>query len=345
MKYLQGVITNDIYKEASKPGFYSAFLNAQGRVLNDVWIYKDGGEHSWLIEVDAKEVEVLAKHITRYRMRAKFEVNVEKDRDVWSFWGEERDLSIGEKGIVCPDNRVSMMGFRVILDGGSDALQKWELIPMKEGMLPEDVYRVRRYLLGVPEGQGEILRGTALPQESNLDVMGGIDYEKGCYVGQELTIRTHHMGVVRKRIVPMVLLEDGEHLPSLGIFDWKGGDLAQGLKGGESIKKVEKKGSAEEEWLSSLGNLGLDLGGEESIKKVGGKRSAGKWLSGVGNLGLGLARLDQMGWWIMGKSKRKKDDDDDDDDPDEFVVEGKGEKKGEVKKIRVMAFPPAWVET
>ncbi|KAA8568184.1 hypothetical protein EYC84_008576 [Monilinia fructicola] len=276
-KYLQGVITNDIYKEGSKGGFYSAFLNAQGRVLNDVWIYRDvndgkGGE-SWLIEVDAKEVEVLAKHIKRYRMRAKFDVEVvrEEDRSVYSLWGavggvkwETGDHGIGEK----------------ILD--------W----------------------GVPEGQDEILRESALPQESNVDVMGGIDYGKGCYVGQELTIRTHHMGVVRKRIVPMMLIPDGEDMPGLGGLRFHGGSLASGLVGGESIKKV------------------------------GGKRPAGKWLSGVGNLGLGLARLDEMGRWMTEAGEGN-----DGASSEEFVVEGKGEKEGEVKKIRVRAFPPAWIET
>ncbi|KAB8296364.1 hypothetical protein EYC80_009123 [Monilinia laxa] len=312
-KYLQGVITNDIYKEGSKGGFYSAFLNAQGRVLNDVWIYKDlhggkGGEN-WLIEVDAKEVEVLAKHIRRYRMRAKFDVEIvrEEDRGVYSLWGAVGDVKweTSDHGIVCVDSRAPGMGKRIISNGAG--IQTEDNDVQVQG---DDVYRVRRYLIGVPEGQNEILRESALPQESNVDVMGGIDYGKGCYVGQELTIRTHHMGVVRKRIVPMMLVPDGEDMPGLGELRFHGGDLASGLVGGESIKKV------------------------------GGKRPAGKWLSGVGNLGLGLARLDEMGRWMTETGEGNHGD-----SSEEFVVEGKGEKEGEVKKIRVRAFPPAWIET
>lgn len=313
-KYLQGVITNDIYKEGSKGGFYSAFLNAQGRVLNDVWIYRDvnggkGGE-SWLIEVDAKEVEVLAKHIKRYRMRAKFDVEVvrEEDRSVYSLWGAVGGVKweTGDHGIVCVDSRAPGMGKRIISNGGARIRAEDEDVQVQG----DDVYRVRRYLIGVPEGQDEILRESALPQESNVDVMGGIDYGKGCYVGQELTIRTHHMGVVRKRIVPMMLIPDGEDMPGLGGLRFHGGSLASGLVGGESIKKV------------------------------GGKRPAGKWLSGVGNLGLGLARLDEMGRWMTEAGEGN-----DGASSEEFVVEGKGEKEGEVKKIRVRAFPPAWIET
>ncbi|KAA8568183.1 hypothetical protein EYC84_008576 [Monilinia fructicola] len=206
-------------------------------------------------------------------MRAKFDVEVvrEEDRSVYSLWG-----AVGGVKWETGDHGIG----EKILD--------W----------------------GVPEGQDEILRESALPQESNVDVMGGIDYGKGCYVGQELTIRTHHMGVVRKRIVPMMLIPDGEDMPGLGGLRFHGGSLASGLVGGESIKKV------------------------------GGKRPAGKWLSGVGNLGLGLARLDEMGRWMTEAGEGN-----DGASSEEFVVEGKGEKEGEVKKIRVRAFPPAWIET
>lgn len=279
--------------------------------MNDVWIYRDGdeGENNWLVEVDTKEVEVLAKHIRRYRMRAKFDVEIvdEEKRGVWSLWGETKGFE-GQGGIVCVDGRAPGMGLRIISEGG-------EGVKFGDGdgglmRQEEDVYRVRRYFIGVPEGQDEIRRESALPQESNIDVMGGIDYGKGCYVGQELTIRTHHMGVVRKRIVPMMLVPDGEDMPGLGGLRFKGGSLASGLVGGENIKKI------------------------------GGKRPVGKWLSGVGNLGLGLARLDEMGRWMLEDEEAGNGDIN-----EEFLVEGKGEEEGDVKKIRIRAFPPAWIET
>lgn len=65
-------------------------------------------------------------------------------------------------------------------------------------------------LLGVPEGSTEIASGSALPLESCMDYMGGIDFRKGCYVGQELTVRTYHTGQTRKRIMPIRLLPPDE---------------------------------------------------------------------------------------------------------------------------------------
>ncbi len=80
-------------------------------------------------------------------------------------------------------------------------------------VVPETAYQIRRYLHGVAEGQDEIQREQALPLESNMDVMGGVDFHKGCYVGQELTIRTKHRGVVRKRILPCILYSEGTPVP------------------------------------------------------------------------------------------------------------------------------------
>jgi folate-binding protein YgfZ len=64
-------------------------------------------------------------------------------------------------------------------------------------------YLLHRYTLGIPEGGNDFPPGILLPQESNLDLLNALNYQKGCYVGQELVIRVHHTGVVRKRVVPI----------------------------------------------------------------------------------------------------------------------------------------------
>jgi len=70
--------------------------------------------------------------------------------------------------------------------------------------VPDD-YLLHRIIHGVPEGVVDIPPMHAFPMESNLDVMGALDFRKGCYVGQELTVRTYHTGVIRKRILPVLL--------------------------------------------------------------------------------------------------------------------------------------------
>jgi transferase CAF17, mitochondrial len=284
-------------------------------LLNDVFIYPDvekGEEGSWLVEVDAKEAEKLAKHIKRYKLRAKFEVKVlqVEERVVWSVWEEgagtwtahsmassSENVQGGEVG--CEDTRAPGMGRRLILSAG----KKPEVEIEETG---EESYRIRRYLKGVPEGQDELVRESALPQESNVDFMGGIDYRKGCYVGQELTIRTHHTGVVRKRVLPVMLygLEDKmpgslEYLPDkeLGV---------DSVPRETSIGRVEKRG-----------------------------RSAGKWLAGVGNIGLGLCRLEIMtDVQVSGEAGGYKEG-------DEFKLEWEVDGGGQ-EMVKIKAFVPPW---
>lgn len=313
-KYLQGVITTNIGPTTpGKSGVYTAFLNAQGRLLNDVFIYPDvtkEGEGHWLIEVDANEAEKLAKHIKRYKLRAKFDIKLidEGERAVWSVWEDggwtAHPLSPGVSGSVkegevgCEDLRAPGMGRRVILDAGKKPDAEMEEVD-------EGTYRVRRYLKGVPEGQDELARESALPQESNVDFMGGIDYRKGCYVGQELTIRTHHTGVVRKRVLPVMLYGIEDAMPqSLEYLPEK--ELVEGIPRETSIKRADNKG-----------------------------RSAGKWLAGVGNIGLGLCRLEKMtDIQVSGEAGAYKEG-------DEFKLEWEVEGNGK-EAVKLKAFVPPW---
>ncbi|CAK7209572.1 ccr4 associated factor [Sporothrix eucalyptigena] len=286
-KYLHGVITASILRLQTKPdpgseatappaGLYSAFLSAQGRVLHDVFVYRDTlgvGKHaaaatdvnSFLIEVDADTATTLTKHIKRYKLRAKFDVRLLEagELTVWHGWGLPGAFqSFTEGGLIAHhDTRAPGLGWRFVAPSSS-------LPPSIElDVADESAYRVHRYLLGVAEGQREILYNQALPLESNMDIMGGIDYHKGCYVGQELTIRTRHRGVVRKRVLPCIVYGADETQP-------------------ETLAEAR---------VASNRDIASTILAETSIGRVGKKgRSAGKWLSGVGNLGLALCRLEIM---------------------------------------------------
>lgn len=177
-------------------------------------------------------------------------------------------------------------------------------------------YQTRRYIHGIPEGQTEIPRETALPMECNIDLSSGIDFRKGCYVGQELTIRTKHTGVVRKRILPVQLYGPGENVsgddgPARFEPDWKGS-----VPLNADIKQLDDEGS---------------------IKKG---RSAGKFITGVGNIGLALCRLEMMTpMRVSAEGGSYK--------PGlEFGLqgsggEGEGEGEGD-KAVRIKAFVPEW---
>ncbi|KAI9790750.1 MAG: ccr4 associated factor [Peltula sp. TS41687] len=308
-QFLQGLTTNTIDPRSTR-GYYSAFLTAQGRVLNDVFIYPsthspawtsrlppsfDRADPAYLIEVDADQAEKLVTHVKRYKLRSRIAVRLldEGEAAVWSLWGGPRHVRAGrtrkekntenndnnnEEEIGCDDTRAPGMGRRVVIVGPSgDSEPQPQPQPHQAVEVPGEEarqrctlqeYTVRRMLKGVAEGQKEIVREIALPHESNLDVMGAVDFRKGCYVGQELTIRTQHTGVVRKRILPVRLYGWYEEPPA---------ELAYELRT-ERVLALKRPPAG------------------TSVCRVGSnkKRELGRWLDGVGNVGLALCRLESM---------------------------------------------------
>ncbi|KAF3163631.1 ccr4 associated factor [Orbilia oligospora] len=322
-EFLHGVTTNIVPNAKNVEGLYSAFLTAQGRVLYDVFIYPTNhSRHSlltngsddpaFLIDVGAELAPELLKHIRRYKLRSKFIVKAIDDFNVWSVpnsfrLGEDEavdhpsNLKIG-----CVDPRAPGMGRRVVLPAD---------VSPSEGLVtaPDDeiTYKLKRYLSGVPETPGEIVSGSGLPQESNIDYMSGINFHKGCYVGQELTIRTRHTGVVRKRILPVQLYTSSEPLKNTTpLYDPVFGATLPEILTGGNIARVNKKA-----------------------------RSAGKFFGNVGNIGLALCRLEIMTATSLGGEGQSFDP-----EVDEFKVDlGEGAGDGEMVKVR--AFVPEWHTT
>ena len=247
-------------------------------------------EQGFMIEVDANETDILAKWLKRYKLRAKISIlKIEDDEwGVYSAWSS-RDNSFlhsssglpidssSSPALLTLDNRAPSFGLRVLLPvrhsapRGNAILLQDNQLTVGDQVLNEcsiQQYHVRRILHGIPEGQSEIQKEHALPLESNLDYMLGVDFRKGCYVGQELTIRTHHTGVVRKRILPVMLYPSGEgKKPEELLYEYEEGTIIHSPPPGV----------------------------QHSISPSSGKsRSVGKWLGGIGNLGLALCRLETM---------------------------------------------------
>ncbi|KAI1457151.1 Aminomethyltransferase folate-binding domain-containing protein [Annulohypoxylon moriforme] len=360
-KFLHGIITRSVVAEPSSssgrrlntpktdaaslaagvPGFYSAFLNATGRVLHDVFVYRDtlglsGGAgadgEAFVIEVDAEQVDNLAKHIKRYKLRSKLTCRVldEGECAAWQVWdSSSSSLATSpptlvtqppqlKDSIITPDTRAPGMGFRILRLG--DGAGHLDLDLEKSD---DTAYRIHRYLLGVAEGQAEIPREQALPLEANMDVAGGIDFRKGCYVGQELTIRTRHRGVVRKRILPCLLYPS---TPSSSPSPPQKLEYSPRI-GGEQGQEM----SAE------------DVPSGLSIGRDGAKgRSAGTWLRGVGNVGLALCRLQIMtDVELPGETAVAAPFD---PNKNEFVVKwGADEESGDGQAVKIKAFVPDWL--
>ena len=317
--FLQGLSTNSIKTTSPSPrGFFSAFLNAQGRVLHDVFIYPAdhspgyresvGGEMyegpGFIIDVDRAHAEILRAHLRKFKLRAKINLRIldPGEWDVWGAWGGgdmAQDDSLAEaQDIGCVDPRAPGMGRRLVVHRGTRPQFEGEELPVMS-------YDVRRIMMGVPQGHQEILSGEALPQESDIDYMGGIDFRKGCYVGQELTIRTHHTGIVRKRILPVQLYELDEKAPESLQYDPT--TSLSTPTSTQNISRVNTRG-----------------------------RSAGKWLTGVGNIGLALCRLETM-------TNTRLTEEGSQWSPDhEFKMAWQPEEERQGGELKIKAFVPQW---
>ncbi|KAM8967182.1 iron-sulfur cluster assembly factor IBA57, mitochondrial [Pelodytes ibericus] len=206
--FLQGLMTNDA--ERLKEGaVYAHLLNVQGRTLYDVILYRlatgQGDQSDILLECDQSALEPIQAHLMLYNLRKKVSIQPCPELSLWAVLTNHKNppaMKPTSPAVLCtPDPRVAVMGWRLVAKTDANVP---DLLPDAHMGSFQD-YCEHRYEQGVPEGVGDLPPGVALPLESNLVYMNGISFSKGCYLGQELTARTHHTGVIRKSLLPVRL--------------------------------------------------------------------------------------------------------------------------------------------
>ena len=225
--FLQGLITNDMqHLKGGAPSMYAMVLNAQGRVQHDVILY-NYGSNKYLVETTKSEVERLIRMLKMYKLRKKIEIddisssykccvlfnkidnlNEVKNAKLDCSYSIANDnlqekfgltKSVDDK-IIALDPRLQLLGCKVIIP---QAVRLEDLVESSDPCNIES-YTELRYRLGVAEGPSELPSGDISALEANADYLHGVSFHKGCYLGQELTARVHHTGVVRKRYMPVV---------------------------------------------------------------------------------------------------------------------------------------------
>ncbi|KAJ2891264.1 ccr4 associated factor [Coemansia aciculifera] len=203
--FLQGMQCNDMARALGSGGMFTGFLAPQGRMVADAFLY--AAPEGFLIEVDQRVSARVLKTLQFYRLRANVTIrDASAEHAIWSVWGGKGDpaapLNVARTGAAAGtvDSRAPHMGLRLVM--GSHLQPS---LPAHYSQQSSSDVQLRRILRGVAEGADDFVSGVAVPLECNLDYMGGVHFSKGCYVGQELTIRTHHRGVVRKRLFPVLL--------------------------------------------------------------------------------------------------------------------------------------------
>lgn len=187
--WLQGLVTNDVEHIAAGEARFAAFLTPQGKIIADFFIVPDG--NGLLLDCAADLAGALAKRLTMYKLRAQVAISdVSGSLAVAAGWGGPGPLAA--QGRIFDDPRDSRLGWRAIAPPS-------EIEKLGEPASESD-WQTHRIACGAPEGGVDFVWGDTFPHEANMDRLNGIDFKKGCYVGQEVVSRVQHRGLARKRV-------------------------------------------------------------------------------------------------------------------------------------------------
>ena len=188
-KFLNDLLTSDV--PAAGAASYGALLSPQGKILFDFVVINDGAR--FLFDLPRTNVGDFVKRLGFYRLRAKVEIaDLSADRNVLAAWDGEAAPRVD--GAVARDPRLPALGWRAIVPSGADMAPDY-------GEASEAEYDAHRISLGIPEGGVDFAYGEAFPHDADMDQLSGVDFRKGCYIGQEVVSRMEHRGTARRRFV------------------------------------------------------------------------------------------------------------------------------------------------
>jgi len=197
-RFLDNLITSSI--EALRPGIgrFGALLTPQGKIIADFLITEAPAGHGGglLLDCPRELAEALTVKLNFYKLRAKVAVeNLSGELGVLAAWDGE---PLATPDLAFVDPRSAALGWRILLPQ-SVAQRACELIGA--AWREPEAYEAHRIACGVPKGGVDFAYGDAFPHEANMDRLAGVDFDKGCYVGQEVVSRMQHRGTARSRVV------------------------------------------------------------------------------------------------------------------------------------------------
>jgi folate-binding protein YgfZ len=207
--FLQGLVSNDVDKVCPTEARYAALLTAQGKYLHDFMMIEAGGA-IWL-DAEAARLGDLKRRLTIYRLRAKAALEEKPELAVAAIFGDGALTATGlsgepgsarafGSGVIFVDPRLASLGARCILPR-AELRSRLQSIGLSE--VGFAAYDRLRLALGVPDGSRDLAVEKSILLEAGFDELNGIDWQKGCYIGQELTARTKYRGLIRKRLIPV----------------------------------------------------------------------------------------------------------------------------------------------
>jgi folate-binding protein YgfZ len=248
VSFLQGLVSNDVTKAGPARALYSAFLTPQGRYLHDFFLAEANG--SFYLDCEAARREDLKRRLSLYKLRSKVTIaDATASHAVALLFGAGALTRLGlgtdpgaakpfGGGVAYVDPRLPALGARAVLprEGAAATLEA-------AGFIAGDAtaYDKLRLSLGVPDGSRDLPVEKAILLENGFDELHAIDWEKGCYLGQELTARTRYRGLVRKRLLP-VTIEGPTPAPGTPVMlgDKEAGEMRSAIDGiGLALLRLE----------------------------------------------------------------------------------------------------------
>ena len=203
--FLNGLVTSDIEHLAPGAARYTALLTPQGKIIADFFVVEaaaeDGG--GFFADCPTALAAELAQKLGFYRLRAKVAIEPLDALSVLAAWDglDALQNAATEYGLVYRDPRLPALGLRVLIPA---EVAKQTAEDLRAALVDASEYETHRITLGVPRGGLDFIYGDAFPHDADLDKLHGVDFKKGCFVGQEVVSRVEHRGTARSRVVPVI---------------------------------------------------------------------------------------------------------------------------------------------
>jgi folate-binding protein YgfZ len=228
--FLNGLVTTDVTLLGPNLGRFGALLTPQGKITADFLITEAPAGHGggFLIDCPRALAQALADKLGFYKLRAKVAVeNLSDSFGVLAAWDGDPAVM---PDLAFADPRNPALGWRIL---APVELKQKVADLIGADLVDSSAYEAHRIASGVPRGGLDFMYGDAFPHETNMDRLNGVDFDKGCYVGQEVVSRMQHRGTARTRTV-RIILEDFSPEPGMAIL---AGDKPVGTIGSTAGQK------------------------------------------------------------------------------------------------------------
>ncbi len=197
-RLLNGLVTTDVDKVTPAKPCFAALLTPQGKIIVDFILAEAGPGDGFFLDCPRSLASTLAEKLTFYKLRAKVTIeDLSEKLAVMAVWDGS---GVTDYGLCYPDPRLPALGLRVMLP---PHVVTEAAADLGAELVDAAVYEAHRIALGVPRGGLDFIYGDAFPHETDMDQLAGVDFAKGCFIGQEVVSRIEHRGTARTRIVPV----------------------------------------------------------------------------------------------------------------------------------------------